>query len=76
MPSIPKDLDFFAKSNPESSPALIALFNDHWAKEILRSGDDFNAEKIKLDGKNYNNCCIELKVSGDNIIESSNCQTY
>ena len=31
---------------------------------------DFNAKKIKLDRKIYDNCCIELKVSGENIIKS------
>ena len=31
---------------------------------------DFNAEKIELDGEKYNNCCIELKVSGEKITES------
>ena len=30
---------------------------------------DFNAEKIELDGKKYNNCCIELKVSGKKLLK-------
>ena len=33
---------------------------------------DFNANKIEVDGKNYINSCIELKVSEKNIDESSN----
>ena len=31
---------------------------------------DFNANKVEVDGKNYKNCCIELKVSEKNIKES------
>ena len=33
---------------------------------------DFKAKKIKLDGQNYENCCVELKVSSENIEESKN----
>ena len=44
--------------------------NSYKIKKTKYVYPDFNAEKIKLDGKKYNNCCIELKVSGDNIIES------
>lgn len=33
---------------------------------------DFKAKKIKLDGQKYENCCVELKVSGENIEESKN----
>ena len=33
---------------------------------------DFNTNRIEVDGRNYKNCCIELKVSEKNIKKSSN----
>ena len=46
--------------------------NSYKLRKFKHVYPDFNAEKIKLDGKNYNYCCIELKVSGENIKESRN----
>lgn len=44
--------------------------NSYKLKKLKYVYPDFNAEKIELDGKRYNNCCIELKVSGEKITES------
>ena len=41
-------------------------------KKVKHVYPDFNANKIQVDGKNYKNCCIELKVSEKNIKESLN----
>ena len=39
-------------------------------KQFRHVYPDFNANKVEVDGKNYKNCCIELKVSEKNIKES------
>ena len=41
-------------------------------KKFYHVYPDFNANKIEIDGKNYRNCCIELKVSEKKINVSSN----
>lgn len=44
--------------------------NSYKLKNLKHVYPDFNASEVNLDGKKHLNCCIELKVSGENIEKS------